>query len=198
MTNYDQDTWQWKLQKLIQQFQEWWELKVRNFFKHSPNLPQIDSPNLSGLNIIVQVILFIIAFALIFWGILRIINLVKTYYLSKPKSSPIQLTNETELATQEWLKKSKQFQQQEDYYQACRCLYFAMLQHLNDQNVLNLEKSRTDQEYSYLLFVNLPYPSPYETLLNIHQKLCFSTQKATLNDFNQCQQAYQEIMNYEF
>ncbi|MGK7933819.1 MAG: DUF4129 domain-containing protein [Microcystaceae cyanobacterium] len=195
MTTYDQDTWGWKLQKWIQQSQEWWELQVRDLFNQSPKLPQITPPNLSILELILQGLLIIIAIFLIFWGILRIVRLVRDYYSSQPKAKRQKQSAEPELKTEEWLKRSQQFQQQEDYYQACRCLYLAMLQYLDDQHLLIMEKSRTDEEYSYLIFSNLPHPSPYETLLQIHQKLCFSSVKATVGDYNQCQQAYREIIN---
>jgi hypothetical protein len=196
MTTYDQDTWGWKLQKLMQQSQEWWELQIRNLFNNAPDLPEINAPNVSVLQLIVQGILLIIATLLIFWGVLRVVHLVRSHYLTKPKIKPQSQQSEPQLGTEEWLKRSQQFQQQEDYYQACRCLYLAMLQHLHDQNLLMMEKSRTDAEYGYLIFSNLPYPSPYETLLQIHQKLCFSSVKATLGDYHQCQQAYQEIMTH--
>ncbi len=88
MTTYEQDTWGWKLGKLMQRSQEWWELKVRNLFGHSPELPQIDTPNLSVLGIIIQGILLVIATFLIFWGVLRIVHLIRVYYSTQSKVTP--------------------------------------------------------------------------------------------------------------
>ncbi|MGK7930307.1 MAG: hypothetical protein AB4041_02580, partial [Microcystaceae cyanobacterium] len=155
MTTYEQETWGWKLQNMIQQLQEWWELQARNLFSHSPALPNIALPNPSRLQLILQYILLIIAIFLIAWGILRIVDLIKSYHLSQSSTRYQPQPSAPQLSAQEWLKRSQQFQQQEDYYQACRSLYLAMLHHLQDQNLLMMEKSRTDQEYNYLIISNL-------------------------------------------
>ncbi len=196
MITYQQDNWTWKLQKLMQKAGEWWELQLIRFFENSPDLPTIETSYFSILEQIFKGILLVLAIFLIVWGVIRIVNLMKRYYrFYQQKLSLTVPVEESNLAAQEWLKRSQHFQQQQDYYQACRCLYLAMLHHLHEKQLIFLEKSRTDQEYRYLILGQLPYPFPYETLLNIHQKLCFSAEKATDADLHECQQAYQQLMS---
>jgi len=78
------------------------------------------------------------------------------------------------------------------YRQACRCLYMALLQRLDDAGTVVYQPSRTDGEYLQLI-QQLPQPVPYETLIRIHEQLYFGNTEADASTFEQCQQAYQKI-----
>jgi hypothetical protein len=97
-----------------------------------------------------------------------------------------------ELSVATWLQRSQKLQQQGNYREACRCLYMAMLQRLNDSGLAPHHSSRTDGEYLQLV-QQLSQPQPYQTLIMTHQRLCFSNAEVSSAVFEQCQQAYREI-----
>ncbi|MEG3972103.1 MULTISPECIES: hypothetical protein [unclassified Microcoleus] len=59
---------------------------------------------------------------------------------------------------------TQKLQQQGKYRQACRCLYMALLQRLNDAGTVVYQPRRTDGEYLQLI-QQLPQPVSYETLI---------------------------------
>ncbi|MGB3204593.1 MAG: DUF4129 domain-containing protein, partial [Crinalium sp.] len=106
-----------------------------------------------------------------------------------------QPTTISELTVSDWLKRSQTFQRQGNYAEACRCLYMAMLQQLNDSGIVPHQPSRTDGEYLQLI-QDLPQYRSYETLLTTHQKACFGNTEIRAVEFEQCQQAYRAISDY--
>lgn len=95
----------------------------------------------------------------------------------------------------EWVARSRQAQQAGDYREACRALYMAALQRLNDADLIRQQRSRTDGEYLSLL-TQLPQVarSPaYALLVQTHEQLCFGDRPITAEQYQQCQQAFQEI-----
>jgi hypothetical protein len=103
--------------------------------------------------------------------------------------------NSTELTSAGWLARSQEFYRQGNYHEACRCLYLAMLQQLHDRNVLPHKKSRTDGEYLQILQLSVTPMQPYETLITTHEQLCFNSAELLPENYQQCEQAYQQITN---
>lgn len=183
----------WKLGQLQQQVQEWWELQT------APNLPNINLPSWFD-----SPILRAIAQAA-FWGILALLAVWMTWQIWQQLRFYIhrfqkqhQITDVSaqqtikNLSVAEWWLRSQKLQQQGKYRQACRCLYMAVLQRLNDAGTAVHQPSRTDGEYLQLI-EQLPQPAPYETVIRIHQQLYFGNVQADASTFEQCQQAYQQI-----
>jgi hypothetical protein len=96
------------------------------------------------------------------------------------------------LTVAEWLRRSRNFAQQGDYREACRALYLAALQRLNDTEPVPHEASRTDGEYLQMI-QTLPRSAPYQVLIRTHEQLCFDNAEISANEFDRCQRAYQEI-----
>lgn len=199
---FEQSNIGWKLQQLQQKVSEGIEFTLNQFLNRFPK-GSIDpySPNLdlSGWGLFLRDFLVLCFIALTIWAIWRItkrINLNR--YFKRQSSSNLTTISaiETNLAVDKWLARSQQFQQQGDYYNACRCLYLAMLQHLDDQRLIVHQSSRTDQEYRELVFQNVPNPYPYYTLFTIHQQLCFAQQTVSFETVQEAQTAYQEMMKY--
>jgi Domain of unknown function (DUF4129) len=92
----------------------------------------------------------------------------------------------------ELLAKSQQFQRDRDYTQASRWLYLAMLQRLNDANLIPHQFSRTDREYIQLLST-VPIVDVGAILVSIHEQLHFGDKQMAIEDFDRCQQAYRQI-----
>jgi hypothetical protein len=98
----------------------------------------------------------------------------------------------TEHTLSGWMQQVQEFQRQGNYREACRSLYMATLQRLNDAKIVPHQSSRTDREYWGLVKL-LPQSEAYQTLLRTHELLCFGEATISAETFNRCQQAYREI-----
>ncbi|AFZ13313.1 hypothetical protein Cri9333_2446 [Crinalium epipsammum PCC 9333] len=192
---FEQTNFGWQLQQLQQQLGEWIELEFSR-----RNLPDWSLPdwlkNLSLPSWLLKAVFWgIVAFLVIWigWQLWRVWGSSLTALSGKLRNLDQQATTKvSELTVSEWLKRSQIFQRQGNYAEACRCLYMAMLQQLNDSDIVPHQPSRTDGEYLQLI-QNLPQYRSYETLLTTHQKACFGNTEIRAVEFEQCQQAYRTI-----
>lgn len=193
---FEKTNFGWRLEQGLQRIGEWWELQIPQF---QPTLPNTSLPswlNSPILWTIVNIIFWVVLALLLSWIAVQIMRTVSPYFYSLTNQFK-DLTNKTENSEQDlsiarWLQQAQNFKQKGNYREACRCLYKAMLQRLNDSGVAPHQLSRTDGEYLQLV-QQLPKPQSYQTLLTTHQELCFSNAEASSTVFEQCQQAYQEI-----
>ena len=191
--SFDKNSFGWQLRQLQQRLQEWWELKT----SHSP--PNLKLPSWFSSPLfwnIAKAAFWLILAMLVIWAILQIWQLLRPYVytlmkVNLPTEENAKKTRQ-EISATGWLQRSKKFQEQGNYREACRCLYMAMLQRLNDAGIVPHQVSRTDGEYLQLI-EQLPQPMPYQTLLNTHELLYFGNAKATPSLFQECEQAYREI-----
>jgi hypothetical protein len=186
----------WRLQQLQQNLGEWWELQWQRRFGHLPDIksPRIEDPEFWA-RFIANSSIFVL-FALLFWLGWR----SRRWWLAYLKqwqgiALPV-VTQKKTFSVADWIERSHHYHQQRDYYQACRCLYLAMLQQLHEKGLIPHSPSRTDEEYR-LLILELPQPDPYETLLITHQQLCFGQRQASASLYARCHQACQEIIPRE-
>ncbi len=184
----------WQLGQLRQRAWEWFELKTSQTFSDISLPSWWDWPI---LQFIAKVVAFSTIALLLTWIIWQLWQLLRPYLYSLRKqlrqpADRVTTTESSELSVAVWLQRSSKFQQQGNYREACRCLYMAMLQRLNDSGIAPHQSSRTDGEYLQLI-QQLPQPTPYQTLLVTHQQLCFSQAEASRSVFDQCQQAYRDI-----
>lgn len=189
---FKKDSLGWRLQQLQQRIGEWWELQLQklNFKLPNTDLNPIDNWFIKELFLI----LFLILILWLSWIIIK--RWFPSFQLMLTQTNQsfqeIQDKLSQESSVDKLFAKAQKFQQQGNYYQACRYLYLAMLQRLNDSGMITHQASRTNEEY-LLLTSQLPDPDPYETILIIHQQICFGNQNPTLSLFETCQQAYQQI-----
>ena len=191
--SFEKSNLDWQLRQLYQNFSEWWELQWYKFFGHLANtrFPTLENPDFWA-KLIADSLLFLLLALII--GILWRTRRFWLSYLQQWRSFSLPTFASTEpVSVNEWLQRSQSYQQKGDYYQACRCLYLGMLQHLHEQGLIAQSVSRTDEEYR-LLVLELPEPDPYETLLIIHEQLCFAQQPASPSLYFRCQQAFQQIL----
>ncbi len=200
VSSYQKNSLGWQLQQLQQRIGEWWELQISRMDNISSSKQPFDL-DFSVLGKIIQVASGIILVLLVSWAILRLWQRFNPY-LNTLRNSLVRSVDRVskkttpQLSADTWLTKSKQFQQQANYRQACRCLYMAMLQQLNDNGIIPHQASRTDGEYLQLI-QQLPQTQPYQLLLMTHQQLCFSTAPVSSSLFEECQQAYETMMAIE-
>ncbi|MEB3309940.1 MAG: DUF4129 domain-containing protein [Snowella sp.] len=188
---FEKENLGWWLQQLQQRFGEWWELQQSKLLKTAlPALPDIKPP--TNWDIWLNNSLIFIFSGLIFWLLWRFRHV---FLDSWSKLQNLQLPSEAKpmaYSVADWVQRSRRYYDSGDYYQACRCLYFAMLQQLHENGLIPHQTSRTDEEYR-LLILELPEPDPYERLLMIHQELCFGKRQASAQLVVDCQAAFKQI-----
>lgn len=193
---YQQDSWGWQLRQLQQRLGEWWE-KLTTRTAENLDIPAptwLDHPLWAA---IAKAIFWIVTIGLVVWLGWVLWKLCNPYIYRWRQgrdrfSHPPQQSSPAEMAAAQWLAKSRQFQRQGDYRQACLCLYRAMLQQLHDRGIAPHNPSRTDGEYLQII-QQLPQPQPYQALLVAHQQLCFSDRPASESLWKNCQQAYRAL-----
>jgi Domain of unknown function (DUF4129) len=96
-----------------------------------------------------------------------------------------------------WVQAAEAFGRQANYGEACRALYFAMLQRFNDTQLVPYADSRTDGEYWISLMSALPQTShraaqtqSCQVLLQTHEQVCFGPGTVTAATFDRCTKAY--------
>jgi hypothetical protein len=190
-TSAEKTSWRWQLEQLQQQLGEWIEVKLRSDDRDL----QLDTfPSWLG-SLLVRLTWLVLA-GLLIWFVYRVIYPYWRRWLAENRQQPLGLDlAPTQLYTvAELFAKSQQFQRDRDYTQASRWLYLAMLQRLNDAHLIPHQFSRTDREYLQLLST-VPIVDIGAILVSIHEQLHFGNESISSEDFERCQQAYQQIEN---
>jgi Domain of unknown function (DUF4129) len=188
-TSAEKTSWRWQLEQLQQQLGEWIEAKLR---ANDQDIPSDLFPEWLG-GLLVRITWLILG-GLVIWFGYRIIYPAWQQWFNRSSKIQSQLDpNPVKVYTiSELLAKSQQFQLDRDYTQASRWLYLAMLQRLNDAKLIPHQFSRTDREYLQLL-QTVPIINVGEVLVSIHEQLYFGDRQIAIEDFDRCQQAYQQI-----
>lgn len=181
----------WQLHQFQQRLGEGLERLISGTNIDRPNLPNFDSPL---WEILARVVFWCVIAGFVTWLVWGLWKLLSPYLYAQKSSRDRAVTQKPsqEVSVSGWLARSRNFQKQRNYRQACICLYRAMLQQLHEKGIAPHQASRTDGEYLKIV-AQLPQPQPYQTLLRTHQQLCFSQIDATESLFAQCQQAYQQM-----
>ena len=192
--SFKQDSLGWRINLVRQRFSEWSEYRLSQL---NPDW-NLDSPLFKLLWRIVKICLWAIIAVSIVWLVWQAWLLLRPYWRGwrrKSVGSPIDPPPTTpSLSAADWVERSQTARIEADYRQAIFCLYQAMLKLLEERGIMPVQPSFTDEEYRRSLLQRPIFPpQPYETLLSIHQRLCFSQAQADRALFERCQQAYQQI-----
>ncbi len=188
MEKFQKTSWQWQIEQIQQRFGEWLMAKLR-FGSPKQVMPE-------WLITAISYLLWLLLFAGLAWIAYLIINRygklgIRHRRPSTPEPQPVKQYTLAELLSQ-----AQHLQSQKNYGEACRYLYLAMLQKLNDANLVPHQTSRTDREYAKILN-HLPGMAPVtnqsKLLLQTHEQLQFADRIITAEGFDRCQQAYSQI-----
>lgn len=187
---FEKSNLSWQIQLIKQRFGEWIELKL---FELMPR----KLPNVSISPLLLDVLFWGLVLALgtlVIWWLMPLFP--RTWFAlqqaAEGQSEPRSPLPSRDLTVAEWLQQAKTFHQQGNYAEACRALYMAMLQRLNDTQIALHEPSRTDGEYLRLVR-SLAQSRPYQTLIQTHEQICFGNAQISNETYTLCQQAYREI-----
>jgi hypothetical protein len=196
---FEKNSWGWQLSQFKQQVGEWIEYQFSQWQLALPQLPAewSLSPWLSQL----LYILFWLSLGLFLtWVVWRLWQEFGHYVYTWLIKNVDNLATGAKIPLKDssialLLTRSQKFYSQGNYREACRCLYLAILQRLHDTGVITHKPSRTDSEYLQLLRLSVTPIQPYETLITTHEQLCFGDAEILPENYEQCHQAYQEIVN---
>ena len=191
--SFKQDSFGWRIELIKQRVGEWIEFKTT----------RLDSDReleLTWLWQIIKFCLWSIIAVLLVWIVWQLFLFLRSYWKrwsrSDRQTSFSTPVHQPRLSAADWVERSQTARIDGDYRSAIFCLYQAMLSLLDERNIIPTQSSLTDEEYrrSLLKMQISPFQS-YELLLSIHQRLCFSTAEANRTLFEECQQAYQQIVS---
>ncbi|MBF2028978.1 MAG: DUF4129 domain-containing protein [Oscillatoriales cyanobacterium C42_A2020_001] len=176
-----------------------WQLRIAEWFDRlfqSSNNNDVRLPNWSFPEWLLRSLFWAIAIALLLWMLWQLYSILAPYLgisiLAGKGQQTITTQPSAKRTTSEWLQQARSLAQQGNYREACRALYQAALQKLDDAGLAPALLSRTDGEYLNVL-QTLPDPRPYQVLIRTHERLCFSRTDITQETYNRCEQAYREI-----
>jgi hypothetical protein len=197
--SFQKNSLSWQLRQLGQQVKEWIELQTSKISPRSTNssnpgdLPQIELATWVG-----EVIFWLVVSLAVAWIVWQLYRAFSPYFsMLKAQSSWFKQQRASakpaDPTAADWLRRAREQQQQGNYREACRAIYLATLQRLNDTQQIPHQTSRTDGEYLRMV-QRLPRTEPYQVLFGIHERLCFGDDaNISATTVERCQQAYQEI-----
>jgi Domain of unknown function (DUF4129) len=191
----EKTNWNWQISQFSQRIGEWLEYQMS---KWQLPLPKWSSPQwsqISWLKTLLEVLLWLLVGLFAFWMARELWRQFSPYWYSwlAKTGNTTEVQKNTELSATHLWERSQDFYRQNNYAEACRYLYLAMLQRLHDQQIVPHKSSRTDGEYLQLVQLESKLSQPYETLITTHEQLCFGDKSISQINYEQCQQAYQEI-----
>ncbi|NJL19938.1 MAG: DUF4129 domain-containing protein [Leptolyngbyaceae cyanobacterium SM1_3_5] len=181
---FQQNSLDWQLRLFSQRVGEWVEVRLAD--------TQLPVPNVQISPDWIVTLCWIILAAIALWLIWQLVNLLAPQLRQVQVSRSQPQVAARSLSAAEWLKQAQQQQQQGNYREACRSLYLAMLQRLDETQQIPIAASRTDGEYSQCVR-QLSQPQLYQLLIQTHEQVCFGSQPITIENFRSCQQAYEQI-----
>ncbi|MBD2448712.1 DUF4129 domain-containing protein [Nostoc sp. FACHB-152] len=195
---FEKTSWSWQISQFQRQAGEWVEYQLDRFQNSLSRLSpgwQI-SPWLGNLLTFLFWLIVALFAAFVIWRLWQEFSPYIYSWLSRGNNSvdAASKNRANDLSVTLWLERSQEFYRQGNYREACRCLYLAILQHLHDTKLIPHKFSRTDGEYLKLLSSTVTPVQPYETLITTHEQLCFGNAEILPENYQQCQQAYQEIV----
>lgn len=180
----------WQLQQLGRRINEWLEWQFRG-------VDDASLPNTTLAPWFLETLFWLLVSSIVI-GLTWQLWIGLRPYLAKQRQRPRQgrrspvSQTPVQVSLEEWLRRAQQYQHQGNYAQACRALYMAMLQRLQDRQRLPQQPGLTDGEFLQVV-QTFSSPAPYQVLITTHEQVCFSDRPISAETLSRCQQAYQEI-----
>ena len=193
--SFQQDSLGWRINLITRRIGEWLEYRISQLGTDW----KLDLAPSKLLWQIIKFCLWSIIAILLVWLVWQGYLLLRTYrkrWQRRDRQVSFDTINPPQLSNLDWVERSQTARIEGNYREAIFCLYRAMLSLLDERGVISTRLNLTDEEYRRsLLQMQISSLQPYELLLSIHQRLCFSKAEADRSLFEQCQQAYKQIAN---
>jgi hypothetical protein len=200
---FEKTSWSWQFRQFSQDLSEWVELQLSRFNPDLPRLPSVGLP--TWFESFALWLTLVIAGAVFVMLVERLWRFFQQYFYAfrqhstRAQRDPSAHAEPKTIA--DWMKQVELFRQQGNYREACRALYMALLQHLNDAQLILHQSSRTDGEYlQHIQQLHhqsiLAQLQPYQTLIATHEQLCFGHADISQAEFQICELAYQQLDAY--
>lgn len=125
--------------------------------------------------------------------LVQLIDLYRSHHQNrKPRPEIRPVPEPVKSSVAEWLKRARQFERERNWPEACRALYMAALQLLDDREWISHLASRTDGEYLEAVSA-LKQPRPLQLLIRTHERSLFAGEAVTAENLKRCRSAYEEI-----
>lgn len=181
----------WEVQQLQQRLEEWLEYQFASL-NTAPWSPEVNLPPWFP-----RAVFWVILGTVMIGMTLRLLQPLQAYWATRRARNRRSVTlskpgvaRPPSVAT--WFQQAQALARQENYPEACRALYMAMLQHLSDTKNIPQQPHRTDGEYRQLV-QGLPHPQPYLALLTTHEQVCFGECLISLATYHDCRQALWDL-----
>jgi Domain of unknown function (DUF4129) len=184
MANFQKTSWGWQFEQTQHRLGEWLQVKLMAALPHQSIPPWL----ISALGSLLWLLLAA-GLAWIIYQLMRFYQRTSRRQPPVPSKMVPPVRNST---VPELLAQSQAWQHQQNYSEACRCLYLAMLQRLHEASLIPHQHSRTDREYLDLL-AQLPALQNSTVLLRTHEQLQFADRSISAAGLDSCQQAYQQL-----
>ncbi|MBD2253072.1 DUF4129 domain-containing protein [Nostoc parmelioides] len=194
---FEKSSLNWQVSQFQQQVGEWLEYQSYRFEQILPNLSPgwKLAPWVINLLSVLSWSLLVLFLIVVIWRLWVAFSPYVFSWLNNRGYAQNEAKRPTpDLSVANLLERSQVLYRQSDYREACRCLYLAILQHLHDSKIILHKPSRTDSEYLQLLRLSATPVQPYETVITTHEQLCFGNAEILPENYEQCRQAYREIV----
>ncbi|MEA5619699.1 DUF4129 domain-containing protein [Cronbergia sp. UHCC 0137] len=196
---FEKTSWSWQFYLFQQQVGQWLEYQFSRFERVLPELPSgwSISPWVADLLKLLFWLVLGLFLVVISWRLWQEFSPYLYSWLAGLENSHVsqRKVDSGESSISFLLTRGHEFYLQGDYREACRYVYLAMLQQLHERAIALQQPSRTDGEYLQLLNSIVSPIQGYETLITIHEQLCFNNTDILPENYQQCQQAYRELFN---
>ena len=195
--HYSNQSLSWQIRQTLRRFSEWAEYQANQINLDPPDWSLPDWP----WSVMGETLFWILVALLtlwLCWLMYRALEPSIRRWLEQDRDwasvgGSVAAVEETHSARY-WWQQAQEQAQQGNYGAACKSLYQATLQQLNDSQTLLHDPSRTDGEYLTRLGQDRPLPRPYRLLIGTHERLVFGSAIASAEMFKRCRQAYEEIV----
>ncbi|MBD2345575.1 DUF4129 domain-containing protein [Anabaena subtropica] len=193
---FEKSSLDWQVSQFQQQVGEWFEYQSYRFEQALPDWSPgwKLAPWVANLLNFLSWLLLGLFLSVVIWRLWVLFNPYVYSWLNSSSARSRARVSTPDISVAKLLERSQVLYHQGNYHEACRCLYLAILQHLHDTKIIPHQPSRTDSEYLQLLHLSATPLQAYETLITTHEQLCFGNAEILPENYEQCRQAYQEIV----
>ncbi|MEB3295417.1 MAG: DUF4129 domain-containing protein [Synechococcales bacterium] len=195
MTAFEKTNFLWQTRQNGQRLGEWLEVLLSGDGSQAPPSTTTANSNWPLLSPrVVEVFFWLVVIALVGFLIWLLFPKLR-HWVTRFTPAFVAPTGEPlpqQYSRSQWVQMAQVERQKGNYAAAVTALYMAMLEVLNDRQLIAQDRSRTDGEYLQAV-KQLSRSQPYQTLIQTHERVTFAQIPVDQATYQECEQAYQVI-----